>query len=48
MHRICNLHVDKYHSKIYYQKKKLNALEKSALGDLGGLVNFWLSEAEAK
>ena len=48
LHRMCNLHVDKYHSKTYYQKKKLNALKKSALGVLGGLVNFWLSEGEAK
>ncbi|PKK73419.1 hypothetical protein RhiirC2_776071 [Rhizophagus irregularis] len=33
-HGFCSLHVDKYHSKEYYQRKKLNALEKSALGDL--------------
>ena len=33
MHRMCNLHVDKHHSKTYYHRKKLNALEKSALGE---------------
>ena len=39
-HEFCSLHVDKYHSKEYYHRKKQSALKKSALGDLGGLVKF--------
>jgi hypothetical protein len=42
IHGMCNLHVDKYHSKTYYHRKKLNALEKSAL------ESFRLPEAETK
>ena len=39
-HGFCSLHVDKYHSKEYYHRKKQSALKKSALGDLGGPVKF--------
>ncbi|CAI2195263.1 1830_t:CDS:1, partial [Funneliformis geosporum] len=40
VHSMCNLHIDKYYSKIYYHRKKLNILEKSALYDPDDLIKF--------